>query len=116
MEAAAIREVPVGTAERDACALVAADAEGLRVVAATAARVVLARGDRVEAEPIVRVYFARANPPVVAVRAALRGVAVGAEGPIVRRRLTVTLPPVGVVRSAFEPARRQQWSSVELGL
>src|SRR5690606_16442802 len=78
MEAPPAREVGVGSAQRYPGALVATDAEVLLLMAASAARRILPRGNRMHADEVVRVHVARSHAPVTAVRTVLLRVAVGA--------------------------------------
>src|SRR6266542_3953320 len=96
----------IGTAHRDTDALVALEAEALLLVAAGAARVVLARGDGVHRDPVVGVHAARPDFTVVAVGAVTLGVAAAAKSAVVGRNALVALDEVGRVLRVHEPARR----------
>src|SRR6266542_955245 len=96
----------VGPAHRDPRALVAREAKLLLLVAARAARVVLARGDGAHRDPVIGVNAARPDFTVVAVGAVTLGVAAAAKSAVVGRNALVALDEVGRVLRVHEPARR----------
>ena len=108
METPAFDEVADGTALGDACSLVTRKAERLLLMAARAARAVLARRLGVQRQEVVRMRLARAHATVVAISAVLLAVAAGAKTAVVSGDRAVPHDPIGPVARIFEPARRHE--------
>ena len=94
METPAFDEVADGTALGDACSLVTRKAERLLLMAARAARAVLARRLGVQRQEVVRMRLARAHATVVAISAVLLAVAIGAEATVVAGNDLVPFDPI----------------------
>ena len=116
MEAAARKAVGTGGIARDAHATMAIGAKTLQVVAADAARVVLARRLGVQGDPIVGMHVARTNSAIVAIVAPFAGVATGTELAVGSCNALVACQPVWRVGGTMEPLRRLQRPGRELGL
>jgi hypothetical protein len=89
VKAAAFGEVLEGSACGNPRALMAAQAKGLLLVTARAARAVLARSDRVHRQKVVWVHLARTHATVVAIGAGFFAVAVAAEATVLPSDLLV---------------------------
>jgi len=108
VEAAPIFEIAERAGHRHTRPLVARQAKGLLLVAARAARVVLARGHRVLAQEVVGVNLARAHVAVVAADAEPLLMAGRAEFTVVPRDALVALDEVRAVAGVIQPRRRKQ--------
>jgi hypothetical protein len=114
VEAAAPRHRSEGARHRYSRPLVACHAEGLRSVAAPAARAFGARRHRVGKEPVAGVYRARPHATVVAIHAFALVVAGGARRAVCSGDVAMAFEPVRAVLRVAHPARWQELPAREL--
>lgn len=115
MESASCKPVAAAGIARDAHAPMAVGAEGLLLMAAHTAGIVLPCRLGMHRQKVVGMNLARAHTAIVAVGAKIFAMATAAESAVIGGYLLVALEPVGGVRGVVKPSGRLEIPRVERG-